>query len=219
MIIHGFFILALVCSISLALQDDISSESKKAEQLYIKLFKRQRAEQLDAIKNFQKVSNGKHERKSMLQLMSEKIFQVIQKSRASIESSPFIPGISEFPLDRDIQDLLSNILENTALFSEIVLRFPDIAASLLKSNNEWNITLQWSIAFCNQMKYLLDSSTIKLLSLASQELNYIPRDPDFLNPYRKDKKPQVTLGDLKSVKKKKKKIVKKGPRLSTHVEL
>nr|CAH7729245.1 unnamed protein product [Callosobruchus chinensis] len=144
-----------------------------------------------------------------MQLMSEKIFQVIQKSRASIESSPFIPGISEFPLDRDIQDLLSNILENTALFSEIVLRFPDIAASLLKSNNEWNITLQWSIAFCNQMKYLLDSSTIKLLSLASQELNYIPRDPDFVNPYRKSKKLQGTVGELKSSKRKRRNLSKR----------
>nr|CAI5816957.1 unnamed protein product [Callosobruchus analis]CAI5862296.1 unnamed protein product [Callosobruchus analis] len=215
MIIQELFLLALF---NLTFQEDTSSQSKKAEQLYIKLFKRQRAEQLDAIKNFHKVSDGKNERTSMLQLMSEKLFQVIQKSRASIESSPFIPGVSEFPLDRETQDLLSNILENTALFSEIVLRFPDIARSLLKTNNEWNVMFQWSIAFCNQMKYLLDSSTIKLLSLASQELNYIPRDPDFVNPYRK-RKNQATLGDLKSTKKKNKKSIKKGPRLSTHVEL
>lgn len=120
----------------------------------------------------------------MVMLMAEKVFTVIQESRAILESSLYIPGVSEFPLDNVVRDSLSNILENTALFSDIILRFPDISVAVLKTNNNWDIILQRSIAFCQQVKYLLDESTIKLLNLVSQELNHIERDPNYVNPYR-----------------------------------
>lgn len=59
----------------------------------------------------------------MIMLMAEKLFSVIQDSRAVIEASSYIPGVSEFPLDDEVRNALSNILENTALFSEIILRY------------------------------------------------------------------------------------------------
>lgn len=154
-------------------------------------------------------------------LMAEKVFTVVQDSRATIESSPYIPGVSEFPTDDRIRDALSNILENTALFSEIILRFPDIAVSVLKTNNNWDVLLQWSIAFCNQVRYLLDKSTIKLLYLVSQELNHIERDPNYVNPYRTSSETDKEKNyiDAKNDRKKKKKQIKKGPRLSSHFEL
>lgn len=157
----------------------------------------------------------------MVMLMAEKAFTVIQDSRARIEASPYIPGVSDFPLDDRIKDALSNILENTALFSEIILRFPDISVSVLKTNNNWDVILQWSIAFCNQVRYLLDNSTVRLLSLVSQELNHIEKSPDYVNPYRKQ---PLNHNDNEGVSggskaKKKKKQIKKGPRLSVHPEL
>lgn len=154
---------------------------------------------------------------SMIMLMAEKVFTVIQDSRATIEASPFIPGVSDFPLDDRIKDALSNILENTALFSDIILRFPDISISVLKTNNNWDVLLQWGIAFCNQVRYLLDNSTIKALTLVSQELNHVERNPNYFNPYRKQGaqlNPEITPKH-----KKKKKEIKKGPRLSSHSEL
>ncbi|KAJ3659132.1 hypothetical protein Zmor_010838 [Zophobas morio] len=194
-----------------------TNESEIAEELYKKLFKRQRAEQLEAIKSFQKISNYEKQY-SMIMLMAEKVFTVIQDSRATIEASPYIPGVSEFPLDDRIKDALSNILENTALFSEIILRFPDISVSVLKTNNNWDVLLQWSIAFCNQVRYLLDNSTIKALSLASQELNHVERSPHYVNPYRKQG-PQLNAEISAAKSKKKRKEIKKGPRLSSHSEL
>lgn len=150
--------------------------------------------------------------------MAEKVFTVIQDSRATIEASSYIPGVSDFPLDDKIKDALSNILENTALFSEIILRLPDISVSVLKINNNWDVLLQWSIAFCNQVRYLLDDSTIKVLSLASQELNHVERGPNYVNPYRKPGPQQYPESSFSKSRKKKKEI-KKGPRLSTHSEL
>lgn len=178
------------------------------------LFKRQRVEQIEAIKSFQRIS-GYERQYEMIKKMSGKIFSVIQDSRAVIEGSSYIPGVSEFPLDDEVKITLSNILENVALFCELVLRFPDITISLLRANNHWDIQLQWGIAFSNQIKYLLDNSTITLLHLTGQELNHIPRNPNYVNPYRKKK----TLENIQVQQvNKKKKVIKKGPRLSEKLE-
>lgn len=182
------------------------------------LFKRQRAEQLEAIKSFQKISSFEKQYE-MMKIMSSKIFSVIKDSRATIEASSYIPGVSEFPSDTEIKIALSSILENVALFSELVLRFPDITTSLLKLNNTWDVLLQWGIAFSSQVKYLLDNSTITLLRLTSQELYHIPRDPNYINPYRKEHKKSLNITESSSPYVKKKKVIKKGPRLSQRFEL
>lgn len=152
--------------------------------------------------------------------MAEKVFSNIQENRAAIEASPFIPGVSDFPSDKDVREALSNILENTALFSEIIIRYPDIAVMVLKTNNNWDVLLQWGIAFSNQMKYLIDKSTIKLLHLVSQELNHIDQDPNYINPYRKLKPNDQTYDEtIEKKSKKPKKKLKKGPRMIHHSEL
>lgn len=150
--------------------------------------------------------------------MTEKIFGMIQEARALIESSSFIPGVSDFPNNERVRGSLSNILEHTALFGEIVLRFPDIAELVLKTNNNWDVLLQWSIAFSNQVNYLLDQSTVKLLHLVSQELNHVERHSSYINPYRRETRVQAVNVDTLPIKKKKKKAIKKGPRLQ-NIEL
>ncbi|XP_017774008.1 PREDICTED: coiled-coil domain-containing protein 134-like [Nicrophorus vespilloides] len=194
------------------------SNSKLNEELYVKLFKRQRVEQLEAVKSIRKLSNY-DQQYNMILLMADKIFTVILKSRAEIESSGYIPGISDFPNDDNTKDALSNILENTALFSEILLRLPDISISILKTNNNWDMLLQWSIAFAHQVQYLLDESTIKLLHLVSQELNHTEKDPNYVNTYRKVDKinSENMINNAEVKKKRRKKVMKRGPRL--HNEL
>lgn len=98
-------------------------------------------------------------------------------------------------------------------------RFPDIAITVLHSNHNWNILLQWGITFSNQVKYLLDNSTKTLLYLVSQELNIIERESDYINPYRKRTPEMMPLPEEQKKIKKKKVLIKKGPRLSNHFEL
>lgn len=82
--------------------------------LDIKLFKRRRVEHLEAVKSLQRITC--YEKKyQMVILMAEKVFTVIQNSRARIEASGFVPGITEFPQDEQTKETLSSILENTAL--------------------------------------------------------------------------------------------------------
>lgn len=143
-------------------------------------------------------------------MMSEKIFSILKENRVLIESSSFISDTSIFPSDEKTRTVLSSILENTCLFGEIVLRYPDTAEKLLRSNHEWDELLQWCIALCNQVKHLLGKNTLIMLRLVSQELNHVERDQNYINPYRK----QMRLETVPVVQKdkRKKKEVKRGPR-------
>ncbi|GLH00913.1 Coiled-coil domain-containing protein 134-like Protein [Gryllus bimaculatus] len=143
--------------------------------------------------------------------------KVIQNSRVLLESSGYAAGISSFPRDETVLDALANILENTALFADIMLHLPDISQKVLAANYEWQVLFQWSISFANQTQ-LLDKQTVKLLHLANMELNATERDPDYENPYRKKEEKHQFQHEQKISSKKRKKVKKRGPRLSVECE-
>uniref|UniRef100_A0A158NWT0 Uncharacterized protein n=1 Tax=Atta cephalotes TaxID=12957 RepID=A0A158NWT0_ATTCE len=108
---------------------------------------------------------------------------------------------------------MSNILENIALFGDIILHLPDITHRILRTQPGWNSTIHWSLNFANQTRYLLNKSTITMFHLVEQELNITERDPAYLNPYRN----AVHAGQREdSIKKKsvKKEKRKKGPQIA-----
>ncbi|KAK9507454.1 hypothetical protein O3M35_007306 [Rhynocoris fuscipes] len=189
------------------------NNSKTAEAAFRKLFKLERAEQLAAVKAILKIGKEDKQRK-MVEAIVEKVFIVIRKSRAILENFGYIPGESSFPTDEKIQDALSNVLENTAFIGDIVLRLPDLTHSILKNHTEWSYLLKWSLTFTNQTQ-LVDSKTNILLDLVNQEMNFTQRHSNFTNPYRKVKQPIIEeVTELKK-KTKKKKVLPRGPRLST----
>ncbi|XP_069704089.1 coiled-coil domain-containing protein 134-like [Periplaneta americana] len=213
------FPVVLCCSVVLSSEDagpDHSSHTVNdpAEKLFIRLFKQRRLDQLEAVKRILALDSYEKQYK-MVTLMTEKVFTVIQSSRVTLESSGYIPGSSSFPKDENVLDALSNILENTALFGEVLLRLPDIAHKILKSKYEWDVMLHWSLGFVNQTQ-LLDKKTYILISLVSQELNITERDPNYVNPYR-NTVTQKTVQNLQNTtgKKKRKKERQKGPRMSS----
>lgn len=120
---------------------------------------------------------------------------------------------------------LSNILENTALFGDIILHLPDISHRILKTQQNLNSTMHWSLNFANQTRYLLDKSTITMIHLVEQELNITEREPNYFNRYRSAV--HANENDLQTAtmteKKKKKQSTKrekrkKGPQI-TKIEL
>lgn len=117
---------------------------------------------------------------------------------------------------------LANILENTALFGDIVLRLPDVAHEVLRARHEWDVLLRWCLGFSTQTR-LLDPATTRLVSLVGQELGIAAREPGYHNPYGRDKgaKKGAAGGVAAAEKKKEKKRreVKRGPKLSARTEL
>lgn len=55
-----------------------------------------------------------------------------------------------WPLIRVLSPAFSQVLENTAFFGDVVLRFPRIVHHYFDHNSNWNLLIRWGISFCNQ---------------------------------------------------------------------
>ncbi|KAH6935614.1 hypothetical protein HPB50_007065 [Hyalomma asiaticum] len=109
---------------------------------------------------------------------------------------------------------LSQVLENTAFFGEIVLRLPNIAHTVLNMNKAGAVVLNWAIGFSNSTE-LYDETTTKLVNLVAQELGLVERDPSYHNPYAvKQARAAPPVPSAEPVPKPKKKKIQRGPRLS-----
>lgn len=108
---------------------------------------------------------------------------------------------------------ISTTLENTAFFGDILLHFPHIIHRILKTQQKWNPTINWSFNFTYRAKYLLDTETVTKIHLASQELNIIKREQGYFNPYWQPTESQ--RGDNEKTKRKsaKKERQKKKPQM------
>lgn len=87
---------------------------------------------------------------------------------------------------------------------------------MLNAQPKWNSTIRWSFDFLNKTKDLVDKSTVRMIHLASQELNIVEREPDYFNPNKivKPKSSSVAESTRRSTKKKEKR--KKGPMLAKY---
>lgn len=183
-------------------------------QQYRKLFKLRRAERLEAVKSILKLDNFEKQAK-LVNVVLDKIHEVLTTSKLKLESSDYVTG-GAFPEDESTRDALSQVLENTAFFGEIVLRLPNIAHAVLNMNKAGAVMLNWALGFSNSTG-LYDETTTKLINLVAQELGLVEKDANFHNPYAAKKKkttpPPVPAEPAQKPKKPKKKI-KRGPRLS-----
>jgi hypothetical protein len=119
---------------------------------------------------------------------------------------------SPFPTQNLLIEALTLILENSCLFGDLVLHFPDQSSKILKESKDWKETANWSIKFSSAFGQILDSKSIEILSLFRQEIDENVRSNDYVNPYRQP------MTETKGLKKQKKKL-SKGPQLSGRNEL
>eukprot|EP00112_Aurelia_sp_Birch-Aquarium-sp1_P017096 Seg394.1 transcript_id=Seg394.1/GoldUCD/mRNA.D3Y31 product="Coiled-coil domain-containing protein 134" protein_id=Seg394.1/GoldUCD/D3Y31 len=199
-------------------KDNNRNISLSKRDIYYAGFQIKRTHQLAAVKQLLTMQDYSKQYK-MVELLTKKIFQVLSTSKVEIIESHYIPG-HEFPEQDKELNALAHVVENTAFFGDILLRFPGMTHKIIKSNKEWQIIINWSVGFCNETG-LFDGANEKLLSLVAQELNLIPRDPSYVNPYKAEtllkeaKKMQESSDSSKNKKKNKsKRKGRKGPRLS-----
>ncbi|KAG5331217.1 CC134 protein, partial [Acromyrmex charruanus] len=187
-------------------------KSRLDEELFKKLFAQRRKDHIEAVQTLLKMDNYERLYK-MIAMLAEKVVEVIESSKNVLEKAGFLQYNSSFPEDANIKDALSSILENIALFGDIVLHLPDITHRILRTQPRWNSTIHWSLNFANQTQYLLNKSTITMFRLVEQELNITERDPAYLNPYRSAAHAGQREDSIKkkSVKKEKR---KKGPQIA-----
>ena len=199
----------------------VSSDKQliKTKEEFRILFKEKRRQQISAVKTLQ--SFGKYEQKySMISNIFGKLFEVEEKAKQSIEDSEYVLG-ADLPKEEAVLEALSQIVENCAFFGDIVLRLPDISHRVLRDNHKYESLYKWCISF-SMATDLCDKNTQKMFDLLAQELELIPKNESYVNPYKKSNKSKVKTidenvvnsGDNNSKNNKNKKSVKRGPRLS-----
>lgn len=189
------------------------SKSKLDEELFKKLFAQRRKDHIEAVQTLLKMDNYERLYK-MIAVLAEKVVEVIESSKSVLEKAGFLPQNGSFPEDTNVKDALSSILENTALFGDIILHLPDITHRILRTQPGWNSTLHWSLNFVNQTRHLLNKSTITMFRLVEQELNITERDPAYFNPYRSAAHAGQREEPVKKKKPAKKEKRKKGPQIA-----
>nr|XP_054754813.1 coiled-coil domain-containing protein 134-like [Lytechinus pictus]XP_054775336.1 coiled-coil domain-containing protein 134-like [Lytechinus pictus] len=177
---------------------------------YRELFIERRSQHMPALQSLFESYDYEKQHKMVIMLL-EKMEEMLVQSRLFLNEQQFQIG-DKFPTDQTMKDTMSLILENVAFVCDIVLRLPDITNKILKKKKEWNSILKWAFEFAQSTGYY-DNSHQTLLHLASQQLNFIKRDENFVNPYSKLN--QQDMFDMPSKpKKKEKKQKKRGPRIS-----
>ncbi|KAF4080928.1 hypothetical protein AMELA_G00176620 [Ameiurus melas] len=191
-------------------------------EIYKRLFEVKRKDQLNALKNLVDL-NDVNQQYKIIDIMLKGLFKVLEESRAVLVAANLQPD-DPFPLDDKIKEAYSHVVENTAFFGDVALRFPRIVHHYYDRNAEWEKTLRWGLSFCNQSGVFHRGSHQQVLSLMSQELGIIEKSPDFINPYRTEKDDvlhtaeafQKILREEQKHRRKeeKRKEMRKGPRIS-----
>ena len=122
--------------------------------------------------------------------------QVLSASQADLDSSGYYSSVTDMH-STVFKNRVSLVLENVCLACD-----------------NWAAVFKWGIGFSSRSGFLEETS-VKLLSLCSQELGLVDRDPAYVNPYRAVKAPVKKFEDPPPPAAKKERLkIKKGPILS-----
>ncbi|XP_010222786.1 PREDICTED: coiled-coil domain-containing protein 134 [Tinamus guttatus] len=191
-------------------------------EIYKKLFEVKRKDQMNALKNLIEL-NDVNQQYKIIDIMLKGLFKVLEDSRAVLIAAD-VPPDGPFPQDEKLKDAYSHVVENTAFFGDVVLRFPKIVHHYFDRNSNWNNLIRWGIGFCNLTGVFEQGPHSQVLGLMAQELGISEKSPDYRNPFKSDHSEffpgadtfQKALRDEEKRRRKeeKRKEIRKGPRIS-----
>ncbi|KAK7096710.1 coiled-coil domain-containing protein 134-like [Littorina saxatilis] len=183
---------------------------------YKKLFSEQRAMQLNAVKSMQKF--GSQEAKfKLVGVMLHQLFKNLQDSSQNLTAWGYTPG-DEFPENKTVRETVSKVLENTALFGDMLLRMPQAVHEFYDKNRDWHLLMRWAFTFSNESG-VFEGPHETMLNLMGQEAGLIPKSPNYVNPFlaaqEEEGREKIPVSVVsKKAKEKKQKKIAKGPRMS-----
>ncbi|TMS15683.1 Meiosis inhibitor protein 1 [Larimichthys crocea] len=196
-----------------------SAESRSPDK---RLFETKRKDQLNALKNLVEL-NDINQQYKIIDIMLKGLFKVLEDSRQILVSANMQPD-DPFPMDDKIKEAYSHVVENTAFFGDVALRFPRIVHHYYDRNSDWSGLLRWGLNFCNQTGVFTGGAHQHVLTLMSQELGITEKSPDFTNPYRTERDDVLHTAEAfqkilreeekRRRKEEKRKEIRKGPRIS-----
>ncbi|XP_041719340.1 coiled-coil domain-containing protein 134 isoform X2 [Coregonus clupeaformis] len=187
-----------------------------------RLFETKRKDQLNALKNLVEL-NDINQQYKIIDIMLKGLFKVLEDSR-DILIAANMQADDPFPMDDKLKEAYSHVVENTAFFGDVALRFPRIVHHYYDRNPDWGGLLRWGLRFCNLTGVFTGGAHQHVLSLMSQELGIIEKSPDFTNPYRTERDDVLHTAEAfqkilreeekRRRKEDKRKEIRKGPRIS-----
>ncbi|XP_043083184.1 coiled-coil domain-containing protein 134 isoform X1 [Puntigrus tetrazona] len=191
-------------------------------EIYKRLFESKRKDQLNALKNLVEL-NDVNQQYKIIDIMLKGLFKVLEDSRAVLIAANMQPD-DPFPLDDKIKEAYSHVVENTAFFGDVALRFPRIVHHYYDRDVDWSRLLRWGLRFCNQTGVFSGGAHQHVLTLMSQELGITEKSADFVNPYRTERDDVLHTAEAfqkilreeekRRRKEEKRKEIRKGPRIS-----
>ncbi|XP_076821152.1 coiled-coil domain-containing protein 134-like [Clavelina lepadiformis] len=192
--------------------------------LYKNLFKVKRKEHLAAIQKLILVKDVSKQA-DFINIMMDAIIDTLFKAKQKLEASDYTTDSSLF--SENLKDEISQILENTALFTDLIVRFPKPSHIFYtKNKKKWKSVLTDAIKICNQSG-VYDGDYQLLLFNLQQELGIGEKDPSYKNPFLEKEFDTLNTDDRQQLynevkrkhKMKQNKSKRKGPRLSSRTEL
>ena len=212
-------ILAVLFSLTACDEETAQLEQNTEHENFKRLFQEKRLYQLGAVKQLQTLDPEKQTK--LLEAMITKMVSVLTLSKTTLMNGGYEIQGGGLPSDEHLREALALVVENTCLASDLLLRFPHFMHKQLRTHQELDLTYKWALGFTQEMaQSLLDSSAVKLMDLALQELGLIERSADYVNPYNKEdykkrgEPKKLKFAEPPEPKKKDKKKLAKGPRLS-----
>ncbi|XP_053670771.1 coiled-coil domain-containing protein 134-like [Anopheles nili] len=178
------------------------------EKVYSKIFVRKREEHKLLVNHLQSIDDYE-KRYKLMKLGIDEIIRIIREEGGKLRGNN-ITSESEFPKLQELINALALFLENTCLFGELVLHFPDMSYRILKSVSDWRSLMTQALNYSKAFDQILDDKSVELLGLLNQEINEDQRTAEYVNPYR-DAVQSAPSGKEKLKQKSK---LKKGPTMT-----
>uniref|UniRef100_A0A915ELE9 Coiled-coil domain-containing protein n=1 Tax=Ditylenchus dipsaci TaxID=166011 RepID=A0A915ELE9_9BILA len=146
-------------------------------KIYEQLLQLRRSEQSRAVQSVLAIDDRKRQ-KMVLNELLYKMKNVLVTSRSVVlAQQDFNTTNKQLPVDEQLKDVVSKIIESTAFLSEFTLYFPNL----------------WGTKFLARMNNSEKFTHGQLVSLAAQELSIIQKQDDYVNPYQPQKKPKEEI--------------------------
>uniref|UniRef100_A0A3Q1G2V2 Coiled-coil domain containing 134 n=1 Tax=Acanthochromis polyacanthus TaxID=80966 RepID=A0A3Q1G2V2_9TELE len=175
-------------------------------EIYKRLFETKRKDQLNALKNLVEL-NDINQQYKIIDIMLKGLFKVLEDSRQVLVAANMQPD-DPFPMDDKIKEAYSHVVENTAFFGDVALRFPRIVHHYYDRNADWSGLLRWGLNFCNQTGVFTGGAHQHVLTLVrpSNHCPVLHTADAFQKILREEEK--------RRRKEEKRKEIRKGPRIS-----
>uniref|UniRef100_A0A3Q4M5C9 Coiled-coil domain containing 134 n=1 Tax=Neolamprologus brichardi TaxID=32507 RepID=A0A3Q4M5C9_NEOBR len=177
-------------------------------EIYKRLFETKRKDQLNALKNLVEL-NDINQQYKIIDIMLKGLFKVLEDSRQVLVAANMQPD-DPFPMDDKIKEAYSHVVENTAFFGDVALRFPRIVHHYYDRNTDWSGLLRWGLNFCNQTGVFTGGAHQHVLTLVRPAAAFLLRVSKKSEAFQKILREE----EKRRRKEEKRKEIRKGPRIS-----